>query len=581
MAKILRVNMKDRTTKYQDVPEKYRLRGGRWLTSGIVCDEVDPTCHPLGPNNKVVFAPGIVTGTAAPTSSRISVGAKSPLTGGGKETNAGSAWPVGMARLGLKAIVVEDQPEEKDKFWLLHVTKDGAKLLPADEYVGKGLYEAYPKLFERFGKKVNIMGIGTAGERKMAMAGICFNDLSGRPSRYAGRGGVGAVLGSKGLKLIVIDDEGGTDVPIANKELFDRGRKKLAEALDTHEITKPKGGLNTYGTAILINIMNEAGGLPTRNFSSGTFEGATKVAGETIFEEIKKRLGKKLYNHACSPGCIIRCSNTWYNPDGTEQVSCQEYESVWAFGPNCGIDSLEITGKLIWLCNDYGLDTIEAGCTIAVAMEAGLAKFGDGQKSIELMQEIGKGTPLGHILGNGATVTGRVFGVVRVPQVKGQSMPAYEPRVVKGIGVTYATSTMGADHTAGYTIAPEILAVGGKADPFAIDKGKLSRDFQSTTAFTFDSTGHCLFISFAILDIASGLEGVIEECNGVQGTNWTGDDVTKIGLEILKMERKFNEAAGFTPAHDRVPEFMKSEKLPPHNTVFDVPDKVLDSVHKA
>ncbi len=456
MARILRVNMKDCAVKYQDVPEKYKLRGGRWLTSSIVCDEVDPNCHPLGPNNKVVFAPGIVTGTAAPTSARISVGAKSPLTGGIKETNAGSAWPQDMARLGLKAIVVEDQPKGKGKFWLLHITKDGAKLLPADEYVGKGLYEAYPKLFERFGKKVNIMGIGTSGEYKMAMAGICFNDLHGRPSRYAGRGGVGAVLGSKGLKFIVVDGEGGTSVPIADKELFDRGRKKLEEAVNTHDITKPKGGLNQYGTAVLINVMNEAGGLPTRNFSSGTFEGAAKVAGEVIFEENKKRLGKELYNHACSPGCIIKCSNTWYNPDGTEQVSCQEYESIWSFGPNCGIDSLEVTGKLIWLCNDYGLDTIEAGCTIAVAMEAGLAKFGDGQKAIELMEEIGKGTPLGHVLGNGMTITGRVFGVVRVPAVKGQSMPAYEPRAVKGIGVTYATTTMGADHTAGYTGIAEL-----------------------------------------------------------------------------------------------------------------------------
>ena len=580
MAKILRVNMKDRTTKYQDVPEKYRLRGGRWLTSSIVCDEVDPLCHPLGPNNKVVFAPGIVTGTAAPTSSRISVGAKSPLTGGGKETNAGSAWPVDMARLGLKAIVVEDQPKEKDKFWLLHVTKDGAKLLPADEYVGKGLYEAYPKLFERFGKKVNIMGIGTAGERKMAMAGLCFNDLSGRPSRYAGRGGLGAVLGSKGLKFIVIDSGGGTDVSIASKELFDTGRKKLIEALNTADITKPKGALNTYGTAVVINIMNEAGGLPTRNFSSGVFESATKVSGENLFEENKKRLGKELYNHACSPGCIIQCSNTWYNPDGTEQVSCQEYESIWAFGPNCSIDNLDVIGKLIWMCNDYGLDTIEAGGTVAVAMEAGLAKFGDGKKAIELMQEIGKGTPLGRVLGNGAAVTGKVLGVVRVPQIKGQNMPAYDPRAVKGIGVTYATSPMGADHTAGYTIAPEIVGVGGKVDQFSVDKGKLSRDFQSTTAFTFDSTGHCLFIAFAILDIASGFEGVVEECNGVLGTNWTGDDVTKIGLDILRMERKFNEAAGFTSAHDRVPEFMKREPLPPHNTVFDVPDKILDSVHK-
>jgi len=581
MAKILRVNMGDCTAKYEEVPEKHKLKGGRWLTDSIVCDEVDPNCHPLGPNNKLVFAPGIVTGTSAPTSARISVGGKSPLTGTIKESNAGSALPQGMARLGLKAIIIESQPKEKGKFWILHITKDGAKFLPADEYVGKGLYEVYPKLFERFGKNVNIASIGVSGEYQMAMAGICFNDIKGRPSRYSGRGGLGAVLGSKGMKFIVIDSKGAPDVPIANKELFDSGRKKLTEALSSHDITKPKGGLNTYGTAILINVMSEAGGLPTRNFSSGTFEGAAKVAGEAVFEGNKERTGKELYNHACSPGCVIRCSNSWHNPDGTEQVSCQEYESIWAFGPNCGIDSLDVTGKLIWQCNNYGLDTIEAGGALAVAMEGGLAKFGDGQRAIELLDEIGKGTPLGRILGNGAAVTGKAFGVVRVPHVKGQNMPAYEPRAVKGIGVTYATSTMGADHTAGYTISPEILDVGGKADKLAVEgKSKLSRDFQSHTAFFYDSTGHCLFISFAVLDKPIGLEGVIEECNGVLGTNWTQDDMTKIGLDILKMERKFNEAAGFTSVHDRLPEFMKYEKLPPHNTVFDVPDETLDSVYK-
>jgi len=351
----------------------------------------------------------------------------------------------------------------------------------------------------------------------------------------------------------------------------------LTEALRSHDVTKPQGALNTYGTAVLINIINEAGGLPTRNFAEGTFEGAAKVAGEAIFEGNKQRLGKELYNHACSPTCIIQCSNTWHKPDGTEHVSCIEYESDWAFGPNCGIDDLDTIAELVRLCNDYGLDTIEAGGTIAVAMEAGLAEFGDGQKAIELMHEIAKGTPLGHVLGNGAAVTGKVFGVTRVPHVKGQNMPAYEPRAIKGIGITYAISTMGADHTSGYTIAPEILGVGGKVDPFDVSKAELVRNFQSTTAF-LDATGHCLFIAFAILDIAEGFEGMIEECNGVLGVNWTAEDVTRIGLEILKKERAFNEAAGFTKADDRLPEFMKYEPLPPHNTVFDVPDEVLDQV---
>lgn len=578
MSKILRVNMTDLTAKFEDVPEKYKLTGGRGLTSAITCDEVPPTCHPLGPNNKVTFATGIVTGTTAPTSGRISIGGKSPLTGTIKETNSGGMAPQKLAHLGIKAIVVEGQPKEKGKFWLLKVDKDGAQLLPADNFVGKGLYETYPLLFDKFGEKVGIIGIGVAGERLMANAGICINDPENRPSRYAGRGGMGAVMGSKGLKAIILDDKDAPGVPIVNKEVFDAGRKKLTDALQEHAITKPGGGLNTYGTAILVNIINEAGAFPTRNFREGRFEGAAKISGETINETCKKRGGVGMTGHNCSPGCIIKCSNVYPKPDGTELVSVQEYESVWSLGANCGIDDLEVTGELIRLCNDYGVDTIEAGVTIGVAMEAGLAEFGDGKKAIELMHEIGKGTPLGHILGTGATATAKVLGVVRCPTVKGQGMPAYEPRAIKGIGITYAISTMGADHTSGYTIAPEILGVSGKVDQFDINKAEMARNFQYATAF-IDTSGHCLFTAFAILDIASGFEGMVEECNGVLGTNWTMDDVGRIGGETIKMERGFNEAAGFTKAHDRLPEFMNYEKLPPHNVVFDVPDEVLDKVH--
>jgi aldehyde:ferredoxin oxidoreductase len=219
------------------------------------------------------------------------------------------------------------------------------------------------------------------------------------------------------------------------------------------------------------------------------------------------------------------------------------------------------------------------GTTIAVAMEGGICDFGDSKRAIELVQETGNGTPLGRILGSGTDTAARVLGVRRNPTVKGQSMPAYEPRAVKGIGVTYATTTMGADHTAGYTIAPEILNVGGDEDPLS-NKGKadLSRNFQAATAF-LDSTGHCVFIAFAILDIASGFEGVVDEMNGVLGTSYTLEDSTELGMDILRKERAFNEAAGFTKAHDRIPEFMKLEPLPPHNMVYDVPDETLDSVY--
>ena len=576
MARILRINMQDCSSQWQDVPAKYAQLGGRGLTSSVIGDEVDPTCHPLGPNNKIVIAPGIVTGTSAPSSGRVSVGAKSPLTGGIKEANAGTPWSQYVARLGIKAIVIEGCPQG-EQWWGIHITKDEVSFFDAGAYAGVGLHEAYPQMFERFGPKAAVMSIGVSGEYKMAMAGICFSDTEHRPSRYAGRGGLGAVMGSKHIKAIVVDAQGAPGVEIANDELFKQGRKKLAEALGSHDVTKPGGTLNTYGTAALVNVINEAGAYPTRNFREGRFEGAAQTSGEMIAELCEKRGGAGMMGHSCHPGCVMKCSNVVPKADGTELVSVLEYETTWSLGANCGIDDIDVIGTLTWMCNDLGIDTIEAGVTIAVAMEAGMGEFGDGAKAVELLEEIRKGTPLGHILGNGAAATAKVFGVVRCPTVKGQGMPAYEPRAIKGIGTVYAVSTMGADHTSGYTIAPEILGVGGKSDPFDPNKTDLARGFIHTTAF-IDTTGHCVFIAFAILDIPSGFEGVVEECNGVLGTKWTMDDVGRIGKEIIDRERAFNAAAGFTAADDRLPEFMKYEKLPPHNVVWDVPDKNLDAV---
>ncbi len=582
---ILRVNMTDQTYKLESVPEAYKYLAGRALTSNIVADEVPPLSHPLGPNNKLVLSPGILTGTPAPTSARVSAGAKSPLTGGIKESNAGTSWAADLGDMQVRAIVLEGQPKEKGKYWGLSLAYDKEANKPkleffdASEYVGKPLPEVFPKVYERFGKKASIAGVGLAGEYSYGNAGIVFNDEERRATRYAGRGGLGSVMASKGVKFIVLDRKGTPGKAIVDNALFQEGRKKMTEALQTHAITKPKGALNSYGTAVLINIMNEAGGLPTRNFSSGRFEGAAKIAGEAIFAGNKERLGKDLYNHACSPGCIIQCSNTWFDENGQEVASCVEYESDWALGADCGIDNLDDVAEMIKLCNAYGLDTIETGTTIGVAMEAGVIPFGDSKGAINLIHEMGKGTPQGRILGSGTEGTGRTYGVTRVPTVKGQSMPAYEPRAVKGIGITYATTTMGADHTAGYTIAPEILGVSGKVDPLSNEgKAALSRNFQAATAF-IDSSGHCLFIAFAVLDIASGYQGMIDECNGVFGTNWTADDVAAYGVAVLKKERAFNEAAGIGKVADRMPEFMKTEPLPPHNQVFDIPDEALDSVY--
>ena len=580
--KILRINMSDLSAKYEPMPEKWKKWGGRGLTTAITYAEVPADCHPLGPNNKLTIAPGWVSGSpAAPSSGRTSFGGKSPLTGGIKETNAGGLASQKIAKLQIAAIIVEGVPAP-EKWYLISINKDEVVFQDASDLFGKGMYEVDELLWEKYPSKPAVIGIGQAGEMKLSNAGISVNDQENRPGRYAGRGGMGAVMGAKGIKAIVVDDTDAPGVEIADKDLFTEGRKKLTAAILEHDLTKKDGGLPSYGTAVLVNIINEAGALPTRNFSTGHFEGAAKISGEMIAETVERRCadgGEGQTGHACHPGCIIKCSNIYPNEDGSHMVSCVEYETAWALGANCGIEDLDYVAMMTYECNDIGLDTIEAGNTIAIAMEGGLLEFGDQEGALGTFDEIRNKTPLGRILGQGVEATAKAFGVHRVPTVKGQSMPAYEPRAIKGIGVTYATTPMGADHTAGYTIAPEIAGIGGKADPLS-DEGKadLSLTFQAATAF-IDSTGYCLFIAFPILDIATGWAGMAESVAGVTGLEITGDDVVPIGKEILKMERLFNEAAGFTDEDDRLPEFMDYEPLAPHNVVWGIPDEELDKVY--
>ncbi len=576
MAKMLRVNMAEGKIEEEDLPEKFENMGGRGLTSELILDEVNPEAHPLGKNNKLVFSPGMVTGTSAPSSGRISAGGKSPLTGGIKESNAGTPFAQSLGRSGYKALVIEDKPEDDEGWWILEITSDGCELKKADELEEKETSETVEELRKKY-QNHNFCLIGPAGEWKMSMAGICYNDPEYRASRYSGRGGLGAVMGSKGLKAIVLEKKMG-DVELADEDLFRTGQRKLAEGLREHDVTKPNGTLNSYGTAALINVLDQAGGLPTENFSSGTFEGAEKTSGEKLAETVEERGGDGEMGHSCHPGCVIQCSNVYPDESGEELVSCVEYESDWSLGANLGIDDLDKIAEMIKICNEVGIDTIEAGVTLGVAMEAGLVEFGDAEGAIELMNEIRENSSLGRILGNGAEFTGKAYGVTRIPTVKGQGMPAYEPRSVKGIGITYATTTMGADHTAGYTIAPEILSVGGDLDPLDPgDKAELSRAFQATTAFV-DSSGYCLFTTFCLLDDEAAMEGMVETVNGVLGSDYSVDDVVEIGKDILKKEREFNKKAGFTKYDDRLPEFMKEEKLPPHDSTFDVSDEDLDEV---
>ena len=573
MFKIIRVNMSDLSITAEDIPESYQGLGGRGLTSAVVAKEVDPLCSPIGPNNKLVFAPGLLGGTNCANSGRISVGGKSPLTGGIKEANSGGQAGGYLSRLGIAAIVIEGMAEE-GKLYKLYVSKDKQELSTADDLEGLGNYATVEKLKTSFGEKMAFVSIGQAGEMKLPAASVAFTDRNQRPTRHAGRGGLGAVMGSKGLKAIVIDPAEGESAPLVDKDGFKAAAKRFATAIQKHPVTSE--GLTNYGTEVLVNIVNEAGALPTRNFSAGRFEHAEKVSGETLNKITLERKGNP--SHGCMAGCIIRCSGDFLDKDGNYFSKWPEYETVWAWGPNCGIDDLDAIARMDRACDDFGLDTIEMGNAIAVAMEGGVKQFGDVAGAEELLAEIGKGTPMGRILGSGAGAVGKAFGVRRVAVVKNQALPAYDPRAVKGVGVTYATSPMGADHTAGYAVTTNILEVGGSVDPLKPEgQVRLSKDLQVATA-AIDTAGLCLFVAFPILDIPDALVAIVDMLNAKYGLSLTADDWSALGKKVLQIERDFNSRAGFTAADDRLPEFFRLEKLPPHDTVFDIPDKELDTV---
>ena len=573
--KILRINMGAAGgPKVSDGPMgQYEGLGGRALTSAIVAKEVPPLCHPLGEDNKLVIAPGLLSGTAAAISGRVSVGCKSPLTGGIKEANSGGQPSQVIAMLGYGAIVLEGKPKD-NTLYKVFISKDGVKISPDNSLRMLGNYDLVEKMKKEYGEKISCISIGQAGEMKMSAASIAFTDMEFRPTRHAGRGGVGAVMGAKGVKVIVVSDVGAERRTPKNPEKFREANKKFAEGLKKHPVTGE--GLPAYGTNVLTNVINEAGAYPTKNFMWGRFDTCQKISGETQAQTETSRGG--LATHGCHRGCVIQCSGTFVDKDGHYVTKQPEYETVWALGGNCLIDDLDVIAQLDRLCDDIGLDTIEMGATIGVAMEAGLAKFGDGQASINLLKEVGKGTPIGRILGNGAAITGKVLGVERVPVVKGQALPAYDPRGIQGIGVTYATSTQGADHTAGYAVATNIMKVGGYVDPMKPEgQVELSRNLQIATA-AIDSTGMCLFIAFAVMDQPETFQALIDLLNGFYGLNLTADDVTALGKQILKTERDFNLRAGLTAKQDRLPEFFKKEALSPHNLTFMVKDEELDQV---
>ena len=568
--KIYRVNMTTLTATSEEVPEKWKGLGGRGLTSTIIAQEVKPACNPLGRFNKLVFAPGLLAGTPCPNSGRLSAGAKSPLTGTIKESNAGGTAAQCLARLGIKALVIEGMPG-KDTWYSLHVDKHGVTVHEDTALQGKGNYEVMKTLMQKHGDKTGILSIGPAGERCLASANISVKDPDGN-IRSHGRGGLGAVMGSKKIKYITIDPAGGPGVEIFDQEKFKHVARAFTKALVDHPVSGQ--ALKTYGTDVLVNILNEAGGLPTRNFRFGRFAGADKISGETMREIILKRNGKP--HHACHAGCVMQCSQVYNDKDGNYVTSGFEYETIWGFGANCCIEDLDTIAQIDHLLDDIGADTIEIAVAVGVAMEAGIIPFGDGPGTLKLIEEMRDGTPLGRILGTGAAAVGRVYGVTRVPVVKNQGLPAYDPRPVKGMGITYATSTMGADHTAGYCIPINILRIGGFVDPLRKEgEVDLSRRLQIGTAM-IDSAGLCIFVMFPMLDNLDVFALMFDMINAKYDLQMTADDGRTLGRKILRSEHAFNIAAGFSNKHDRLPEFFE-EPVAPHNAVWDFTSEEIDS----
>ena len=559
---VWRINTRTQTLSQEAVLQSWERLGGRGLLSKIMVDEVDAECEPLGPQNKLIFAPGLLVGHNLSSCDRISVGGKSPLTKGIKESNAGGRTGLQIVMLGIKSLIIEDQ---SDDWIIIHLSKDGVCFEPADEYIGLGVYDTAPALTEKYGHKVAIALIGPGGEMQMKAAGIQNLDKDKIPSRIAARGGLGALMGSKKIKAIIIDGSEG-EMPIAHDPAgFKAARKAYIKALMGHIQTEV---YRDYGTAAMTMMTDTFGALPTRNFSSGTFEGAEKISGEHLRDTLIKRGGDCDPSHPCMAGCTIQSSNIYITLDKGTKVSPLEYETIGLMGSNLGIDDLDAIARMNWEVNDLGLDTIEIGAALGVAADAGLMEWGDGQRALELIEEIRQGTELGLTLGNGAATTGQAYDVERVPVAKGQAFSAYDPRAIKGTGITFATSPQGADHTCGLTIRANV----DHRDP----KGqrKLSRDAQLNMA-GYDSLGACIFAGFGYAADKSVIPDLL---NSIYDWETKEGILAEIGKESLTYERQFNKSAGFTKKDDRLPEWITKEALTPHNAVFDVSEEDLDNV---
>jgi len=556
--KILRVNMSQLKVTYEELPQEWQLIGGRGLIAKVMNREVPPDTDPLGAENKLIVAGGPLAGTLGPQLGRVSVGGKSPLTLGIKESNSGGTAAQKLDKLGIRAIIVEGVAKE-GKFYLLKISNDGALLLLADEYKGMKIYPMVEELHKKHEGKPAIISIGIGGERKYKAASIFLTDMLGDPSRQAARGALGAVMGSKGLKAIIIDDSATPPVDIVDKVLF---KETVKSWVDTIEKDVVCGLFSTFGTPFTIASNCYQGTMPGSNYTTGRPEGFEQVTGEVMKRNLMERGGRM---HACMPGCVVKCSIIYNDAEGKHLTSAYEYEAVGMLGTNLGINDLDAIARLKHICDELGIDLIEVGSCLGVAASAGKIKMGDVESAVRLLEEIEQGTEFGYILGNGVVSTAKALNIDRVPAYKGQAIPAHEPRAVKGIGVTYATSPMGADHTAGLTYRIPLQKTGQIAN-------SIRAQVQAATCDTF---GYCLnSVPGGRASIYTFLANLAKARYGL---NITRDDILEIGKQTIRDELRFNEGAEFSK-YERYPAYIRTEALPPTNNVFDVDDTELDRI---
>lgn len=560
MFAILRINTVTGEAKKESASSKEFLLGGRTLSSYLVSEEIPAACDPFGKENKLFFCNGALSGTTVSSSDRLSIGSKSPLTGGAKESNAGGVVGLRMAQQGLRTIILEDAPAKDSAWKIVVIGKDKTELIDGAFLVGKGVYEKSDLLSEKFGKKAGCMTIGPAGENLLFASGIACSDPHGVCSRYAGRGGLGAVMGSKRIIAMVILDDGGQKPQYADKKAFMEGSKNIVNLLKENPVSTK---FTKYGTAAMVDICQALKVLPTRNFTSGTMEGAEKINAQTMYDTIKERGGAGLTQHACMNPCAIQCSNVYPDKDGNLLCSPIEYETLALMGSNLCLKNLDTIAEMNRIANDAGVDTLDCGAAIGVAMEAGLAEFGDGEAAISMMNEVLNVTPLGRIIGSGCKVAAQVLGVRHAPHVLGQALPAYEPRGTKGMALTYLSSPMGGDHTFGFTLRDE-------EDPITKEgKVALSKKFQ-VIGSRMDAMGLCNFVRYSVRNDMTPLLDLIKSRFDVEITATEFDEFVK---DTLRREHQFNSDAGITLKDHRFTDSFYEEAQLDTGEKMDVTDE--------